>query len=182
LPKVQKKQQLQAICKNYKAHLKEDIEAVLLSNHPQEYERYLGNRKIKGVPLPDSGKLPATIIQSGKNMDRFVDHHPDGVANASDSLNAAIKKYATLQSISRTLNAPQPVETQIRNFKQEFQSKRSVIEKDRDSCGMKFAKVVASVLSLGLAILCGIWSVKGNEAAKDLTKFHTPTPPIPGLV
>ncbi len=181
LPVARQKQELQIICQEYKTHLKKDIEAELLSNHPQEYQQYAGNRQIKGVPLPDSGKLPTTLIQSGKNMDRFVDHHPDGIANGSQSLNSALKKYATVQTMSRTLSTPQPVDIQVKNFKQRFQSKRAVIEKDRDSWGMKFAKAVASVLSLGIAVWCGIWSVKGKQAARNLTAALTP-PPTPGLV
>lgn len=181
LPKVQQKQQLQSICQQYQAHLKEDIEAELLANHPQEYAQYGENRHIKGIPLPDSGKLPTTVIQSGKNMARFVDNHPNGILKGNDSLNSAIKKYAVVQNMSRTLVTSQPVDTQIKHFKQAFQSQRSVIEKDRDSWGMKFAKAVASVLSLGIAVLCRIWGVKGQRAASDLTQVLTSPPPVPGF-
>jgi hypothetical protein len=154
LPIVRQKQELQIICQDYKAHLKAEIEAELLSNHPQEYKKYAGNRPMKGIPLPHSGKLPTPMIQSGKNMDRLVDNHPDGILKGSDSLNSAIQKYAAIQNMARTLTTPHPVENQIKHFKQAFQSQRAVIEKDRDSWGMKFVKAVTTVLSLGVAVWC----------------------------
>lgn len=179
LPKVQQKQELQAICHDYKAHLKEDIVSELKDKHPQEYAQFTANRKIKGIPLPDSGKLPTQFTQAGKNMDRFIADHPQGVPNGSDSLNAAIKKYAAVNTMTSTLTTPQPVETQLQNFKQAFQSQRAVIEKDRDSWGMKFVKTVTTVLSLGVAVLCGIWGVKGKQAADNLTRALTSSPPVP---
>lgn len=181
LPQAQQIQQLQVICHDYKAHLKENIENQLGNDHPQEYAQYKANQRIKGVPLPDSEKLPTRLMPVGNPMDRFVDDHPQGISNSSDSLNAAIKKYAVVNIFSRTLTTPKPAETQIKNFKHEFQAHRFVIEKDRDSWGMKFAKAVVTVLSFGVAALCGIWSVKGKQAAQDLTQVLTspPSPPSP---
>ena len=132
LPQAQQKQQLQVICQDYKLHLKEDIVNELKENHPQEYAQFTENKKIKGVPLPDSGQLPQQVTQAGKNMDRFVADHPQGIPNGSQSLNAAIQKYAAVNTMASTLNTPQPVNQQLQNFKQAFQSQSKIIEKDRD--------------------------------------------------
>jgi len=70
---------------------------------------------------------------------------------------------------------------QLQNFKHIFQSQRKIIEKDRDSWGMKFIKGVATVLSLGIAWACGIWNVKGQQAAQKMDQALLPPPPIPGL-
>ena len=161
--------------------MKEDIESELKDKHPQEYAQFTANRKIKGIPLPDSGKLPEQVTQAGKNMDRFVADHPQGIPNGSDSLNAAIKKYATVNTMVSTLTTPQPVDQQLQSFKQTFQSHSKIIEKDRDSWGMKFVKGVATVLSLGIAWACGIWNVKGQQAAEKMTQALKPPAPVPGL-
>ena len=181
LPKARQKQELQVICQDYKAHLKEDIVSELKDKHPQEYAQFTANRKIKGIPLPDSGKLPEQVTQAGKNMDRFVADHPQGIPNGSDSLNAAIKKYATVNTMVSTLTTPQPVDQQLQSFKQTFQSHSKIIEKDRDSWGMKFVKGVATVLSLGIAWACGIWNVKGQQAAEKMTQALKPPATVPGL-
>jgi hypothetical protein len=181
LPKARQKQQLQVICRDYKEHLKGEIVTGLKDSHPQEYAQLLGNHKIKGVPLPDSGKLPQQMTQAGGNMDRFVANHPQGVLNGSDSLNAAIKKYVAVNTLVSTLTTPQPVDQQLQGFKQNFQSQSKIIEKDRDGWGMKFIKGVATVLSLGIAWACGIWDVKGQKAAEKMTQTLQPPAPIPGL-
>ena len=181
LPQARQNQQLQVICQDYKAHLKTDIVNELKENYPQEYAQFTANRKIRGVPLPDSGKLPQPITQAGGNMDRFVADYPQGIPNGSDSLNAAIKKYATVNTMASTLTTPQPIDQQLQNFKQTFQSHSKIIEKDRDSWGMKFVKGVATVLSLGIAWACGIWNVKGQQAAEKMTEVLKPPAPVPGL-
>ena len=67
----------------------------------------------------------------------------------------------------------------MKDFRAQFKIQRPVIEQDRDSWAMKFAKGVATVLSLGVAWLCGIWNVKGQETAGDLqTTLDKPLPPI----
>ncbi len=181
LPQARQKQTLQVICQDYKLHLKEDIVNELKENHPQEYAQFTANQKIRGVPLPDSGQLPQQVTQAGSNMDRFVADHPQGIPNGSDSLNAAIKKYAAVHTIASTLNTPQPIDRQLQSFKQTFQSQSKIIEKDRDGWGMKFMKGVATVLSLGIAWACGIWNVKGQQAAEKITETLKPPAPIPGL-
>ena len=174
LPQARQKQELQVICQDYKAHLKEEIVGELQEKHPQEYAQFTANKKIKGVPLPDSGKLPQQVTQAGKNMDRFVADHPQGISNGSDSLNAAIKKYAAVNTMESALNIPQPVYQQLQGFKQTFQSQSKVIEKDRDSWGMKFMKGVAAAHRrdcLGSGI--------GNEGSASIEKitydFKTPS-------
>ena len=181
MPQARQKQELQVICQDYKAHLKEEIVSELKEKHPQEYAQFTANKKIKGVPLPDSGKLPQQVTQAGKNMDRFVADHPQGISNGSESLNAAIKKYAAVNTMASTLNTPQPVHQQLQSFKQTFQSQSKIIEKDRDSWGMKFMKGVATVLSLGIAWACGIWNVKGQQASEKITETLKPPAPISGL-
>ena len=121
--------------------------------------------------MPGSGKLPEQVTQAGKNMDRFVADHPHGISNGSNSLNAAIKKYAAVNTMESTLNTPQPVHQQLQRFKQTYQLQSKIIEKDRDSWGMKFMKGVATVLSLGIAWACGIWNVKGQQASERLRKL-----------
>ena len=114
-------------------------------------------------------------------MDRFVADHPQGISNGSDSLNAAIKKYAAVNMMVSALTTPQPVDQQLQSFKQTFQSQSRIIEKDRDSWGMKFMKGVATVLSLGIAWACGIWNVKGQQAAEKITEALKPPASTPGL-
>ncbi len=180
LPQARQKQQLQVICQDYKLHLKEDIVHELKDKHPQEYALFTANKKIRGVPLPDSGKLPQQVTQAGKNMDRFVADHPQGIPNGSKSLNAAIKKYAAIDAMVSTLSTPQPVHQQLQSFEKTFQSQSKIIEKDRDSWGTKFMKGVATVLSIGIAWACGIWNVKGQQAAEKITETLKPPAPIPG--
>ncbi len=129
MPKARQKQQLQVICQDYKSHLKEDIVTELKDNHPQEYAQFTANKKIKGIPLPDSGKLPEQIIQAGKNMDRFVADHPQGIPNGNDSLNAAIKKYAAVNTMVSALNTPQPVVNSCRVLNKLFNPRARSLKK-----------------------------------------------------
>ena len=91
-----------------------------------------------------------------------------------------VQKYQAISALQATLNTPvKSVTEQMKDFRAEFKIQRPVIEQDRDSWAMKFAKGVATVLSLGAAWLCGIWNVKGQEAAGELqTTLDKPLPPI----
>ncbi len=47
---------------------------------------------------------------------------------------------------------------------------------------MKFVKGVATVFSVGIAWVCGIWNIKGKEAAQGLqTVLNQPPAPVAHL-
>lgn len=79
------------------------------------------------------------------------------------NLELTVNKYDELSKLADTLKSTKlsPGE-KLNKFKSQFRRSRSIIEKQNDSAGITFLKVVASVLSLGLAVAFGIWRPAGQ--------------------
>ncbi len=91
-----------------------------------------------------------------------------------------VQKYQAVSALQATLSTPvKSAPEQLKDFREQFKKQREVIEQGRDSLAMKFVKGVATVLSVGIAWACGIWNIKGKEAAKGLqTVLNQPLAPV----
>ncbi len=186
VPIAPKKQKLLALCQEYKLYLKADIEKRLQRDHPLIYEHYTSNRRDIASTPPSSGPMPTLIIKPGKNMERFIARNREGLRRGNKSLNTAIKKYAAVSALEKTLLQPKPLPTQVADFHWKLHEHRSILNKDRDTALLKFVKGIATLFSAGIVVAAGIWRVKGktfsNQLHSTLKKAaHFPLPPGRGL-
>jgi hypothetical protein len=162
---ARKKQQLQRSCREYKAHLAADIRSELNSAFPNVSRQY-------GFNLPEpttSFKKPLRPIEKPSTLDHFLTHEAKSLSlNQHEGLQKAIKKYETVTTLQHTLATPKPAPAQVQEFKQALQQRKPILEDHRDSTAMRFLKGVAAILTLGVAVLCGIFSVKGEEASEKM--------------
>lgn len=91
------------------------------------------------------------------------------------------KKIQAVSDLQRTLSTRQDIDSQYRSFKQVFATNRVIIETERDSAALTFVKAVATVISVGLAALLGIWGVKGHKTVQQIDHILQ-SPVSPGSV
>jgi hypothetical protein len=164
---ARKKQQLQRACQEYKAHLAADIRSELNTAFPNVSRQY-------GFNLPEpttSFKKPLRPIEKPSTLDHFLTHEAKSLPlSQHEGLQKAIKKYETVTTLQQSLTTPKPAPAQIQEFKQSLQQRKPILEDHRDSTAMRFLKGVTAVLTLGVAVLCGIFSVKGEETSEKMQK------------
>lgn len=168
VPIAPKKQKLLALCQEYKLYLKADIEKRLQRDHPLVYEHYTAHRRDIASPPPGAGLMPILIIKPGKNMERFIARNRGGLRRGKKSLNTAIKKYAVVSALEKTLIQPKPLPTQLADFHWKFHEQRAILNKDRDTALLKFVKGIVTLFSAGIAVAAGMWSVKGKIFGNQL--------------
>jgi hypothetical protein len=162
-----KKQQLQRACQEYKAHLAAEIRSELTNAFPNVSHQH-------GFDLPEpatSFKKPLRPTERQSTLDYFLTHETKSLPlSQHEGLQKAVKKYEALTTLQHTLVTDKPAPVQVQEFKQTLQQQKPVLEAHRDSAAMRFLKGVTAVLTLGIAALCGIFSVKGEEASKNMQK------------
>jgi hypothetical protein len=182
LPIVRKKQQLQTLCNDYRDHLAAEIQDHLKNDHPKAYAQLCADQsRVFGAPPFENGEPRAFCIDSrAQAMDRFVQEQATHLPKPSVALAKAVEKYRAVTQLTACLQTPiQTAAAQIQAFSQQFSAAKPVIEQDRDSWAMTFLKGVATVFSLGAAILCGIWRVKGQAVTQNIETTLAPPLPVP---
>lgn len=170
LPLARQKQQLQQPLQEYQAHLKTEIESELASSHPIAYQEYCSDRM--GVEIVKAQSQPKPV--KARDLDYFLKNEAQILPIKNESLQQAMAKYATVCIAQETLHSAKPATEQVRDFQAVLPQVKSVVEKSRDSFGMKCLKVVATILSLGVAALVGIWNVKGRGTVKKIENTLSP--------
>ncbi len=167
LPAAQQKQQLGALCQEYKAHLKNGIEEEVKNNHEFAYITCSTSRTIIFGAAPVADRPQVSLVKDKRSpVERLAAEPSRYLLNPDRPLALALQKYQTVSQLEATLATPVKSATeQVKDFNQVFKAQRSLLEKDRDSLAIKFLKGVATVLSLGIAWGLGIWGVKGKVAA-----------------
>ena len=164
---ARKKQQLQQACQEYKAHLAADIRSELNSAFPNVARQY-------GFDLPEpttSFKKPLRPTEKPSTLDQFLTNEVKSLPlNQHEGLQKAVKKYEAVTTLQYTLATAKPAAAQVQEFKQTLERQKPVLEAHRDSTAMRFLKGVTAILTLGVAALCGIFSVKGEEASTKMQK------------
>ncbi len=160
-----KKQQLQRACQEYKAHLAADIRSELNSAFPEVSRKY-------GFDLPEpttSYKKPLRPTEKPSALESFLIKESKSLPlNQHEGLQKAVKKYEAVTTLQYTLLTAKPAPAQIQEFKQTLEKQKPVLEAHRDSTAMRFLKGVTTILTLGVAALCGIFSVKGEKASEKM--------------
>lgn len=87
--------------------------------------------------------------------------------NPDKKINAVKELIATLNTDS--LNKA----TILDNFSKALNKNKPILEKARDTETMVLLKRVATILSLGIASLLGIWKVKGSEVCKEMESVQS---------
>lgn len=173
LPAARQKQQLLAVCVQYKNYLKPKIEKELIDQFPKEYQVYC--RPHLELSINTSRSYQNRAVEA-KDMDFFATHYHRRLAFEQDSsLPSAMEKYRVVSALQITLQTDKPAPKQIAEFSQVFKSNHSKIEKRRDSTEMLFIKLFMTVLSGGVAVLAGLWSVKGAEIADKVKNILDPS-------
>ena len=178
LADARKKQKLQRLCCEYKAHLAADIRSQLNSDFPNVSRQY-------GFNLPEpttSFKKPLRPAQKPSTLDHFLTSEVKSLPIAPDSgLQKAIKKYEAVTTLQYTLLTHKPAPVQIQEFSQTLNRQKPILEAHRDSKAIRFLKKVTAVVTFGVAAALGIFGVKGKQAASDLTQALASPPPVRGF-
>lgn len=115
----------------------------------------------------ENKKNPGKFYQDLKELKDPWDNKIQGNASLKD----AIEKYKVVHQMYLSVSdSLEPVQQRIANFTQILEKNRSVIEKRRDSAGMTFLKVIASILSLGIATPF-LFSSKGADVSDKMEYF-----------
>ncbi|MBS0349730.1 MAG: hypothetical protein JSR33_00845 [Proteobacteria bacterium] len=181
LPVVRQKQELQQLCRDYRNHLAEEVENEAKNESEQSYTAHTQGRTLLfgAPPLKDRAQVKM-VTDSRPPVEKLVTEPTRVIRKSDQAPSLAVQKYQAVSALQATLTTPvKSAPEQMKDFRAQFKIHRPVIEKDRDSWAMKFAKGVATVLSLGVAWLCGIWDVKGQVATDKLqTTLDKPLPPV----
>lgn len=166
LPAARQKQQLEQACLCYKAHLKSRIESALSDQFPQTYHRY-GTSRVELIAVRGQENFQSHAV-AANDMDFFVTHQSRLLPIQDENLALSIQKYQAMIIVNQTLQSLKPAPAQVEDFSRQFATSRGVINQRRDSAGMIFLKAVATIFSLGVAVLAGIWSVEGRKMIKNV--------------
>jgi hypothetical protein len=181
LPVARQKQELMQLCQGYRNHLAVEVENEAKNESEQNYVVNTQSRTLLfGAPPVNERAQVKTLTDSRPPVEKLVTEPTRVIRKPEQPLSLAVQKYQAVSVLQATLTTPvKSAPEQMKDFRAQFKIQRPVIEQDRDSWAMKFAKGVATVLSLGIAWLCGIWNVKGKEAAGGLqTTLDKPLPPV----
>ena len=72
----------------------------------------------------------------------------------------------TIKSIKSIILADD--DKKLSNFVDAYKTIKPLIEIRRDNAAILFLKCVATVITLGLAVVFGIWNVKGRELTRNI--------------
>lgn len=160
LPPLRRWQQLNQLCQDYQHHLIDEAALLIFYEEPSA--------------LSIQTRTSASLSSADRGFTRQP--YSAGIVLTQEiGLKKITEKMEAVAAMQQTLHTRQDVTTQCQSFQTVFQQKRCLIEKDRDSVAMTFVKAVVTVLSLGLAAIFGLWSVKGRETAQQIeTVLQTP--------
>lgn len=173
LPAAQQRQKLQRICDRYKGHLQAEILDALVSDHSDVFHR-----------IEQAAATPATDSADRSQNSRRIRHWEAFFAREirqlavpeNTPLKKAIQKYDSICAFQETLQTAKPVTEQIQDFKNMLIHQKTTLEMHRDSLMTRFLKVIAAVLTLGMAVAGGIFDVKGEQAVNDMQGTFTASP------
>jgi len=165
LPDAVKKQRLDQTCQEYKTHLKSEIEADLARYHPSVYDDYGRERSTVVI----SGQTVHRQRVKAHDLDYFLQNEAKTLPIEQPRLTQAIQKYERVSAMQLTLHTATTASRQIQHFATVLAYTKPILEKNRDSLGMRFVKWVGTLLTLGVAAACGIFSVKGAQTTEALT-------------
>ena len=182
LPVVRQKQELRQLCQEYKNHLAVEIESQAKKDSEQNYFISTQSRTLffGAPPVNERGQV-TRIIDSRPPVEKLTTEPTRTLGKSAQPPSLLVQKYQAVSTLQATLNTPvKSALEQLKDFREAFKTQRQVIEQDRDSWAMKFVKGMATVFSVGIAWACGIWKVKGKEAAQDLQTVLN-QPPAPAV-
>ena len=180
LPLARQKQELRQLCQEYKNHLTVEIENQAKKDSEQNYFVSTRNRTLLfGAPPVNERAQVKRVIDARPPVEKLTAGPTGDIGKPNQPPSLVVQKYQAVSALQATLATPVKSATeQLKDFREQFRNQRRVIEQDRDSWAMKFAKGVATVLSVGIAWALGIWNIKGKEAAGNI-QTALEKPPVP---
>ncbi len=181
LPVARQKQELRQLCQEYLDHLAVEVEKEAKADSEQNYFVSSNSRTLLfGAPPVNERTQVTRVIDSRPPVEKLATEPTRTIGKSGKPLFLAVQKYQAMSTLQATLSTPvKSAPEQLKDFQNQFKKQREVIEQDRDSWAMKFVKGVATVFSIGIAWACGIWNIKGKEAAKGLqTVLSQPLAPV----
>ena len=181
LPVVRQKQELRQLCQEYKNHLAVEIEGQAKKDSEQNYFITTQSRTLLFGAPPVNGRAQVTrMIDSRPSVEKLTTEPTRTLGKSARPPSLLVQKYQAVSTLQATLNTPvKSAPEQLKDFREQFKHQRGIIEQDRDSWAMKFVKGIATIFSVGIAWACGIWNIKGEEAAKGLqTALNQPPAPV----
>ena len=94
-----------------------------------------------------------------------------------EDLSRVQEKQAAISRMRQVWKSREVLSTQYEHFQTIFQQERKILEKHRDSATVILLKKVATVLSFGIAAICGIWSVKGQKTTQKIEQVFKASNP-----
>ena len=178
LPVARQKQELRQLCQEYKNHLAVEIESQAKKDSEQNYFITTQSRTLLfGALLLNDRSQVKIVTDSRSPVEKLAMEPMRTIGKPDKPPPLVVRKYQAESALQATLSTPvKSAPEQLKDFREQFKQQRTVIEQDRDSWAMKFVKGVATVLSVGIAWACGIWKIKGEEAAKGLQTVLTQSP------
>jgi hypothetical protein len=178
LPVTRQKQELRQLCQNYRNHLAVEVEKEAKNDSQQNYVINI-QRGTLAPPVKEHAQIKM-IADSRSSVEKLAMGPTRAIGKPDQPMSLTVQKYQAVSALQATLNTPVKSATeQMKDFRAQFKIKRPVIERNRDSWATKFAKGVATVLSLGVAWLYGIWNVKGQKTADEVqATLDKPLPPV----
>lgn len=173
LPKIrqdQQKQQLETACAAYQTYLKTIIETEMDKRcPPRPYTHQIRADLAVHTAHEVTNHPDDYVVIYGRDVDSFAMSQPP-LADYPRPLRLAIEKYQAVSTLHQTLQTQKPVEAQLKAFHQVYETRRELIEKNRDSAATTFLKVIATVFTVGLAAVCGIFSSKGKQTSDHIQR------------
>lgn len=172
-------------------------DAFFMEKFKRELKIISNNRYIIYNLNPEKVKIPS-IAPNIKVVNVVQDSSPLEILNATKlfRLNVACENYLahlkklqsnTVQNFTNqavTASKKELVEKllaltsspdSLTQFETMFKENRKTIEERRDTETMIFLKVLLSIFTLGIAPLCGLWKVKGQQVAQELDMALNPS-------
>ncbi len=178
LPQLQQKQRLECLCEQYQAHLAQD-ELTILKKQSHTEEQILQQSASQRLSIQTAKTTldssfcslhdspTKTKIKIKTKWEQTID----------EDLSRIHEKQAAISRMRQVWKSPEVLSTQYQHFQTAFQQERRILEKHRDSATVILLKKVATVLSFGIAAICGIWSVKGQKTTQKIEQvFKTSSP------
>jgi len=148
---TKKVKQLKPICQTYLEHLASTIQAYIKKNKEE---------LLNDFPKEKGASLVAWINQNAGKLPSKKSDNP---------FNLAVEKYLAVNALYNGLEKNDAMSSKkLQSFTQLLGEKKKLLNTRRDSAGMTFLKGLASVLSLGIAALCGLWKPKGKKTLNEM--------------
>lgn len=160
-----RKDVLSSITETYNSNKKIHTELVYVNNY--------GKKKNKNEKIQDENSY-IDIIGLGKHPKKLINACNDYLVHLNESSDKDIndsytrKKIDAVEGMRNSISIDKS-DQGLADFTMLFKNNASLLQTRRDSAGMIFLKVIATICSFGIAACCGLWAVKGKQVTQEIS-------------